>query len=88
MSQADDRKARILEAVRRDPAGAVRGLRVGGFAGKLAAALIGHREPLSAAVLRAPDPPPFCPTCGHPAAAPVRDAGGLWTWTCKEGGIP
>jgi len=84
----DERKARLLAAARRDPQAVARGLRFAGFAGQLAAALIGHREPLSDRVLLAPDPPPFCPTCGQPAGFPKRDEGGRWTWACAEGCNP
>lgn len=59
-----------------------------GFAGVLARALIGHREPIDPVVLQAPDPPPFCVTCGEPAEDPRRDEEGKWTWRCPEGCNP
>lgn len=88
---ADDlekRKRRILEAARKNPQQVRNAFAFAGFAGQIAQALIGMREPLSAVVLRAPDPPPCCPTCGHPALNPCRDPNGDWTWSCVEGCNP
>jgi hypothetical protein len=84
----DERKARLLAAARRDPEGLRRTLAGAGFAFQLARAVLGAREPVAASVLRAPDPPPFCPTCSHPALNPVRDPNGDWTWACVEGCNP
>ena len=39
-------------------------------------------------VLRAPEPPQYCPCCTLPASGCVRDARGEWTWNCGGGCNP
>ena len=56
-----------------------------GFAGALAA---GRVVALDVSVLRAPEPPALCPTCGTPALNPSRDPNGEWTWRCVDGCNP
>lgn len=59
-----------------------------GFAAAIAGMLGGRVVALDERVLRAPEPPRCCPTCGFAALDPSRDPNGEWTWSCVEGCNP